>query len=471
MSAGPVSRTGQRMSTFLEDWQKAKDLAANYWQGVKEGRWATPGQRSTDSGYDPIRGDIQATTEAVKAATPTFGTDWDKEGAKQDIQEGRYGSALARLGLGTAGAALDAIDPGAGHALTTSAAVLIPAAKKIVGPGGKEIAVSTGRRLEPEFKAEMDIRRKYQGEQARTHPADWNYQLGKDQPTTVPVQDFDINQLRSGDTLHAFPGDRSRVSAPLVEVQGKRLPAEVSAEGGSDYMRTPGGVWASDRGIISRQQNQATASTGTPYGLTVAMGPTSINYSHHAWEPLLWQMQDAPASKTAREAFDKEFRKKNPGWPGIDKTEESLHYLQSEKTTARSPFVELLQKGKYQKQGFPEPGPVRWAMTEPDLRRVDTGSTGYGVSRLEPGAKVIPDPGHTDYNTGLAGTYAGRLGELLPYTEVFRDWAARPDVQRLPPSKESNRFYKFQKDLPVQTVDQELVDFMGRRIERAKRGD
>jgi hypothetical protein len=237
-------------------------------------------------------------------------------------------------------------------------------------------------------------------------------------------------------------------------------------------MRTPdGGVWASMRPIISRQQKDANKAAGTPYGLTVAMSEKAIDYSHHAWEPLLWQMKDAPATQEARAAFDKEFRRSHPKWPGVDNTEEALQFLQNDRTTARAPFVKLLQSKKYQEKGFPEPGPVRWAMTEPELRHVDTGATGYGVSRLDQGAKVIPAPGHTDYNTGLAGTYAGRLGELLPYHEVFRDWAQRPEVMRYGPRDESRRLGQFRFDMPVQTVDQQLVDFMGRRIEQAKRDD
>src|SRR4029077_418102 len=117
-------------------------------------------------------------------------------------------------------------------------------------------------------------------------------------------------------------------------------------------------VWASNFGVIPRIQKQAREATaaggGTPWAMTSAMGPTAINYSRHTWEPLLWQMHNAPAGSEARKLFDEEFRAKHPGWPGVDKTEEALHFLQSERTTARAPFVEQLQRKDYQKAGFPE---------------------------------------------------------------------------------------------------------------------
>jgi hypothetical protein len=107
-------------------------------------------------------------------------------------------------------------------------------------------------------------------------------------------------------------------------------------------------------------------------------------------------------------------------------------------------------------------------MTEPDLRGVETGASGYGVAKLDPQGKPIPNPGHTDYGTGLPGVYAGRLNTLLPYTEIWRDWAKRPDVASLlvKPKDASRALGKFRFDLPVQQVDQQLIDFMGRRLER-----
>jgi hypothetical protein len=140
-STQKLNPTRPNQTTPWEDLQRIGSGLAEYGRGVASGRWATPyaDQPATDIGQRV--GQVANAAGAVAGAvTPTFGTDWDKEGFRADVGAGNYGTAAARLGAGVAGAGLDMLDPGAGHLSSSLAMAALPAAGIV--KGGKKAAAA-----------------------------------------------------------------------------------------------------------------------------------------------------------------------------------------------------------------------------------------------------------------------------------------------------------------------------------------
>ena len=142
------SRRGQ--TSFTQDLESLWGWLKDYGQGVSEGRWATPyaNTPATDVGQ---RAEQLGTV--ANEMRPTFGTDWDVAGAKEDIAAGRYGQAALKLGQGVGNAALDVVDmvdPGTGTVIgSTLAAAPLAIAKrtdKVISPSGKVLDVPKGKR-------------------------------------------------------------------------------------------------------------------------------------------------------------------------------------------------------------------------------------------------------------------------------------------------------------------------------------
>jgi hypothetical protein len=324
------------------------------------------------------------------------------------------------------------------------------------------------------------LKQEYQSEAPRTDPDKWTYKLAEGpQPQLDPVKDFDINQVKEGDAFIPLVGDKSRVSAPLAQVGPYKFSEPVTMEGGSDFTRG-NAAWASNSTIpqtILNKADRVAQAGGRPIGVTVGMGSQGINYSHHAYEPMIRMMQSSKVKAADVKDFDKQFRQDYPDWPGLKNEDAAIDFLRKQDTTARNPFVALHQSGAFQEKGFPEGGPIRWAATEPDLRQVldpltgkpIRGPAGYNFVEMDPSKEVSPSS-HRSYATDVPKKeYLGRA-PLVPYETMFRDWAASPRATRFGPSQTSHKGYTFGKDAPIQVIDQQLIDELGRLYEARKRG-
>jgi hypothetical protein len=412
------SRPGQ--TSFWDDYAKLKDVAATYVQGVREGRWATPGQRSTDSAsYDPINQTAGAAAGVVNAVTPRFGTDWDVQGFKQDVSAGNYGTAGLRALAGTAGAAADVIDPGTGHMLTGLATAALPAAgKRIIRPG--------------EITGHWDDLSKIKSAQPYEEMTAGITPTRELQPQKVVTPE----QLEGG-VMIPLVGDRTQTGGVLHSLNERTMAYPVSLEGGPDFQRG-GQTWASEKAqtsAIARRIREA-QETGRPvFTVYTSMGARSGDFSHHNADALVAQIPGAKITRDELAAFDKKMRETYPQFAGV-RNPQKLHEQLYEPGAGglRSDFVKEMDKTRWQEKGFPSVAATRWATTVPELRGQPTGVAGRTISRFDrpPEVNVAPAERHSTYPTTLErGQYIGGFEHSVPRDLMWRDWANQRAAQGL----------------------------------------
>ena len=135
----------------------------------------------------------------------------------------------------------------------------------------------------------------------------------------------------------------------------------------------------------------------------------------------------------------------------------------------RKQISEVLEKPTVAKEvGFPFPGKVvQSAITDPELRNVETGITGYAIGKMNPEGKLTPSS-HPTYEYDIPGQAIGKSKYLVPYEVSFPDFAAwyrtRPDVQAKVDPVNMMKSYG-----PRQVIDQQYIDEMKMYEEAMKR--
>lgn len=395
-----------RATTFSDDMARLRDLAANYGEGVRTGRWATPGQRSTDAGaYSPLDQLVADASAGVQAATPRFGTDWDVQGFKQNIAEGRPVLATAGLANATIGAGLDVIDPGLGHALSAAMAGLVLPAKRIAGHWDDLSKIRSPR---PYETMTADI--------APAAP------LAHERRVITP------EEMQGGVFVPAV-GDRAATGGVLTGINDAPLAYGVNLEGGPNYMRTGHGTWASEKAQTTGLANRIARAqeTGRPvFTVYTSQAARSGDFGHHNADALLAQVPGAKMTSTNMGDFDAQMREQFPQWAGLRNTEK-LHDQLYEPGAGgmRLAFVQEADKERWQKKGMPSVASTRFATTEPELRGQPTGVSGLTISRFDQPPAVSVEPRtHSTYPATLqGGEYVGGFSAPIPRDLMWRDWA------------------------------------------------
>ena len=212
---------------------------------------------------------------------------------------------------------------------------------------------------------------------------------GAERPLPKPV---DIEQLK-GNVVIGIPGDPTISGQTVHSIGGIPLESPSPQHGGPLYgLGRDDAFWASGLGAANRVQNLA-REAGMQYdapvlGKYIMMGPESINYAQHFADANLSAIDPSKMSKGQIESFNNLVRQGSlksgprPSFPGIENPSEAyLHFAIDPEL--RKHFNALMQMPTVtERHGLPSGTDVRHAITEPDLRDLETGITGKSIGRM-----------------------------------------------------------------------------------------
>jgi len=297
-----------------------------------------------------------------------------------------------------------------------------------------------------------------------------------EQKVPAPV---DIESLK-GSVMIGIPGDPTVTAQTLHGVGDVKLKSPSPQHGGPLYglYGDPEHFWASGLGAASRVQNLA-EEAGRQYdapvvGKYVMMGPESINYAQHFADANLQAIDTRKMTREQIEGFNELIRKGNPksgprpSFPGIqDKGGAYLHF--SVDPELRKHFNSLMQQPTVVDQfGLPSGQDIRMAITEPALRNLETGVTGFSMGRMKPEVKKqdLSLSPHPTYSHDIPGEFIGQSKYPVPYELSFPDTlkAIRENPKQAP-----QEFGSLKMVGPRQTIDQQLIDEIKMYEEKMKR--
>lgn len=282
--------------------------------------------------------------------------------------------------------------------------------------------------------------------------------------TPEPV---DIEKLR-GDVMIGIRGDPTLTGKTLYSVGDVKLESPSPQHGGPLYgLYSDDNFWASGlspaRGVQNLAKRASEQYDAPVKGSYIMMGPESINYAQHFADANLQAIDLSKMSKAQINQFNELIRKGSPesgprkSFPGIeDKGDAYLQFAMDPKL--RKHFNALMQMPTVtEKLNLPSGTDIRFAITEPSLRDLETGVTGYSMGRMRPdiSSKDLPLSTHPTYDFDIPGEFMGQSKYPMPYELTFPD--TLKSVRENPKQAESE-FGSLNMVGPRQTIDQQMID-------------
>ena len=303
----------------------------------------------------------------------------------------------------------------------------------------------------------------------------------------VPYKSLSPEQLyREGAYIAPALGDLTGAGYMVHEINGIPLSRPVDVTGGGEYMRSAmanaqgqESAWASRPSTAQTMLNKINNQVpeGAPvYMSHTLMGVPSMDSSHMVMQGVLRQIPHLagkidPVGAMVVDDFIRSHlpAKAQKDWPGILNADAAEAYLMGKPGTWSSTVVKALDKSGAVKAGFPDVGATRFAMMEPRLAAGNQLSSGFALSRLDPGGKLISNPmlGHETYAGKMPsiGGYAGGFENQIPMDKMFSDWfKGRPATYTeeatglIKPTTKTMHQQAMMTQVPVQKATQQWLD-------------
>lgn len=286
---------------------------------------------------------------------------------------------------------------------------------------------------------------------------------GDERPLPKEVSIADLKDK----VMMGIAGDPTITGQTVYSVAGQPLRSPSPQHGGPLYGlgHDSDSFWASNLGAARGVQNRA-REIGEQYdadviGKYVMMGPESINYAQHFADANLNAINPERMTKSQIEGFNKLIRQGSvksgprPAFPGIENAEEA--YLQfAIDPELRKHFNALMQMPTVtEKFNLPSGIDVRHAITEPDLRNLETGVTGKSVGLMRPDLEDLKLSEHPTYSHDIPGEFMGGLKYPVPYEIAFPDTLK---AVRENPKQAGQEFGSLKMVGPRQIIDPQHID-------------
>ena len=308
------------------------------------------------------------------------------------------------------------------------------------------------------------------------------FQREKDLPLDIRAnkeeripEPIDIEKLK-GEVMIGIPGDFTVAGKTLHGVGDVRLEMPSPQHGGPLYglYHDDNHFWASGLDAAKKVQNLARSASeqydAPVLGNYIMMGPDSLNYAQHFADANLQAIDLSKMTKRQIEDFNKliregyNYKKKGehlqrvfPAFPGIeDKSSAYLHMALD--PDLRKHFNDLMQRSKViEEHNLPSGQDIRYGITEPALRDMEAGVTGYSMGRMRPdiSAEDLKLSEHPTYSHDIPGHFLGQSKYPTPYELSFPDMVKSI---RENPRQAPHEFGTLQYSGPHQTIDQQLID-------------
>jgi hypothetical protein len=280
------------------------------------------------------------------------------------------------------------------------------------------------------------------------------------------------------DVMIGVAGDPTATAKTLYGVGDYRLESPSPQHGGPLYgLYNDDAFWASGLSPATGVQNLAKRA-GEQYdapvkGMYVMMGPDSINYAQHFADANLQAIDLSRMTKGQVEQFNKLIRQGSPksgprqSFPGIEEKSESYLYMAMD-PELRKHFNALMQQNTVtERLNLPNGNDIRFAITEPSLRDLETGATGFSMGRMRPDvpSEALKRSTHPTYDYDIPGEFLGQSRYPMPYELSFPDTLKSV---RENPVQAPQEFGSFKMVGPRQTIDQQMIDEIKMYEERMK---
>ena len=294
-------------------------------------------------------------------------------------------------------------------------------------------------------------------------------------------------------------GDKLRAGTATIRVNDRPQVGETLTQGGPGYPRLAdalGGLeaWKSSPAVIGALETMRKSGEdlyGKPVaGIYTTMGATGLDQSTAMMDLLGRQLAAGGVRKDDLLDFDMAVK----GILGEDAAKDftgfavdpmaaaaQLNDISKVKMPQRTAVQKLLDKSSALKQGFPDIGSNRVALTAPDLLYAPEGTSGGAITGL-----LSPDEArrrnsvpveHSNYPATLSGTYEGRTEFGVPrelmFSNYYKAMKTLTDKGYDPVQIQAYLFQRtpkevkeaFGSDPRIQQFDQEWVDSMSKYIE------
>ena len=266
----------------------------------------------------------------------------------------------------------------------------------------------------------------------------------------TPIQKTKLNILEDqkdaslegllGRTFIPIFADRTSTGELISQIGDMPLAYDIITDGGVNFMRRKdtSGIFASEPSAVSRirgKVNELNEQGIDPLGIYMSMGGDGLDFSTMALDTVISAMPASKILKKDIKSFDTDIRTKDvtvngkkmkidPDWPGIESPNIREHMLKMN-GTRRALVMKELAKGERQKQGFPDIGRIRRALTDDELLYTPNAFGGKGIFEFAPGAPEVQQYGfrHPTYAEQFSGDYVGGLPLDVPKSILFRDIA------------------------------------------------
>jgi hypothetical protein len=275
----------------------------------------------------------------------------------------------------------------------------------------------------------------------------------------------------------SLPGDISIADYDIFGIGGEGLRMPSRQYGGPRFgLGHPEEAgWASGLVPAAGFQRRVTGASEQYGGAPVlanfmAMGPEGLNYAEHYADALLKLSKPEQMTPRNVDHFNKIIRSGNakaefPDFPGIEHPEASYLYM-IENPEARKHYNSVMQLTKTTEElGLPSGLNVRHAVSEPELRDLERGMTGFSVMQMEPGVANLKPSMHPTYSHDIPGKFLGRTDVLMPYEMTFPDTVAGI---RANPKQAASEFGTLQMLGGKQIIDNQLLDELEQYRRRIK---
>jgi hypothetical protein len=297
----------------------------------------------------------------------------------------------------------------------------------------------------------------------------------------APVVDL---EKHLGSVLVGIPGDPTIGSAaragtlsqaPTATAELKRL-GDVDFEQGVQLFGGPrygagmpdNRFWASGLGAARAVQNRVTdlaeMHDAPVLGQYIKMSPESTNYALHNLDALLAYQQPEKLNKAQRELLEGEIRKGSPkygqfpNFAGFDDPMDVLLQAQIDPNLRKHIAETLMKPTVTEKLGLRQGSDVLFGITEPSLRDVEVGTSGFSIGKMQPGVDLRQYPSaHPTYDVDIPGEFIGQSKYPIPAEIAFPSSTAYARSKLKPGVQEFNML-KFMG--PREKIDRQYVDQM-----------
>lgn len=294
-----------------------------------------------------------------------------------------------------------------------------------------------------------------------TREQDLPIDIRGERPVITPV---DIAEHK-GSVMVGVPGDPSIAQRTLHGIGDVAFDNPVDLWGGPLYGANKEHFWASGSGISRGLRAQAGRASGA-LGGAPALGtfirmPEGLPYAMHTLESLLAYQRPDLIDKKTMSALNEEIKRGTlkhefPHFVGFEDPELLLLQAQHEPNLRKHIANTLMKPTRSSSYGLRGGADVEYAITEPELRNLEAGATGFSLGKIDLDKPLTPSS-HPTYEANIPGQFLGGFKYPMPYNLTFPDTTA---FAREAMAKKAgvNELGMFKMSTPRQQIDQQLID-------------